>query len=125
MDGVRGDVVLLSPREVELKRLTTIIYALYALGFFTGLTFIAALMMNYMKKADVAGTLFESHFRWQIRSFWFSLLWGMIGLATTVIGIGFLILLANTLWLVYRLAKGWMNLNENKPMVFGKTPVQA
>jgi len=60
------------------KTLTTIIYALYAASYFVGITAIVAIVINYIKKEDVAGTFLESHFRWQIRTFWFGLLWGVL-----------------------------------------------
>jgi uncharacterized membrane protein len=98
------------------KNLTTIIYALYAAAFLFGITAIVAIIMNYIKKDDVAGTWLESHFRWQIRTFWFSLLWGVIGVVTSVILVGWVVLIANGIWIIYRIAKGWLNLNDDKPM---------
>lgn len=98
------------------KQITTIIYALYAASFLVGVTSIAAIIMNYIKRDDVAGTYLESHFRWQIRTFWFSLLWAVIGMVTMLVGIGFIILLADAVWVIYRIVKGWLNLNDNKPM---------
>jgi uncharacterized membrane protein len=98
------------------KEITTIIYALYAASLLFGITALAAIVLNYMKKDDVAGTLYESHFRWQMRTFWFSLLWGVIGVITFIVIIGMFILAADAIWFIYRIAKGWLNLNENKPM---------
>ena len=63
------------------KTLTTVIYALYAASLLVGVTSIIAIVMNYVKKDDVAGTWIESHFRWQIRTFWFGLLWLIIRFA--------------------------------------------
>ncbi len=103
-------------RERSLKTITTIIYALYAAFFLTGITAIVAIIMNYVKKDDVVGTLFESHFRWQIRTFWFGLLWGALGAITVWIVIGGAVLVADGIWIIYRIVKGWMNLCENKPM---------
>lgn len=100
----------------DKKTLTTVIYALYALSFFVGITGIAAIILNYVKRDDVAGTLFESHFRWQMRTFWFGILWGVIGGLTMMVFVGWFILAANSIWIVYRIIKGWLNLNENKPM---------
>lgn len=54
-------------------------YALQAIGFFVGITYIVAIIINYVKRDDVKGTWLESHFRWQMRTFWFSLLWAIIG----------------------------------------------
>jgi len=96
--------------------LTTIIYALYAGSLLTGITGLVAIVMNYVKRGELADTMLQSHFRWQIRTFWFSLLWAAIGVATTVILIGFVILFADTIWYIYRIVKGWINLNDKKPM---------
>ena len=98
------------------RTLTTAIYALYAVSLFVGITSLVAIVLNYIKKDEVAGTLYESHFRWQIRTFWFGLLWAVIGGITFVLVVGMFVLLADLIWFIYRIAKGWLNLNENKPM---------
>lgn len=103
-------------RTRSAKNVTTIIYALYAASFLVGITSIVAIVMNYVKRDDMRGTLFESHFRWQIRTFWFGLLWGVIGLLSMFIMVGFFVLFANAVWIIYRIVKGWLNLNDNKPM---------
>jgi uncharacterized membrane protein len=103
-------------KDSELKQLAVIVYVLQALSFFVGLTLIAGVIVNYVKRDDVAGTLYESHFRWQIRTFWFSLLWGVIGLLLAIVVIGFAILAADAIWLIYRIVKGWIRLSEGKPM---------
>lgn len=100
----------------DAKNLTMIIYALQAASFVVGLTFLVAVVMNYIKIDDVKGTWLASHFRWQIRTFWFGLLWMLIGGLLTMIFIGILILLANAVWIIYRIAKGWIYLADNKPM---------
>ena len=102
----------------SLKDLTQVVYILYALSYFTGITAIVGIIINYVKLDDAAGTWLESHFRWQIRTFWFGLLWAVIGAITAFIVVGFAILFANFCWVVYRIVKGWLNLSENKPMVF-------
>lgn len=100
----------------SLKNLTTAIYALYAASLLIGITAIVAIIMNYVKKEDVVGTLFESHFRWQIRTFWFSLLWGLLGWMLVGVVIGRYVLVAAGVWTIYRIARGWVCLNENRPM---------
>ena len=105
------------------KTLTTVIYALYAATFITGLTGIVAIILNYVKKDDMAGTWLESHFRWQINTFWFGLLWFFIGALTWIIVIGWIILTVNCIWVIYRLVKGWLYLNENKPMYTEPDPM--
>ena len=100
----------------SLKTITTVVYILQALSFFTGITFIAAVVVNYIKKEDVQGTWLESHFLWQIRTFWYGFLWGAIGVALFVFVVGYFILIANTIWLLYRIIKGWLRLSEGKEM---------
>jgi uncharacterized membrane protein len=103
-------------RRAQLKQLTLAVYLLYAAGFFVGLTAIVAIVINYIKRDDVAGTIYASHFTWQIRTFWWSLLWGIVGGITLLIGVGFVVLLADAVWVIYRIVKGVLNLNEDKPM---------
>jgi uncharacterized membrane protein len=111
-----------------------IVYALHAfaiiagvagaatvVGSFVGsLPSIAAVILNYVKRADARGTWVESHYRWQIRTFWFALLWFLVGwaLILTVLGmvVGVPILIALTVWLIYRIARGWLRLIDRKPM---------
>lgn len=111
-----------------------IVYALHAfaivlgivgtatvVGSFIGsLPSIVAVIMNYVKRADARGTWVESHYRWQIRTFWYALLWFVIGwaLILTLVGvvIGGPILIALTVWLVYRIGRGWLRLNDQRPM---------
>ena len=110
---------IIEPNEAQIKSLrslTQVVYILYALSYFTGITAIIGIIINYVKKEDVAGTWLESHFRWQIRTFWFGLLWAVIGAATIVILVGMAILFANFCWIIYRIVKGWLNPNDDKPM---------
>lgn len=106
-----------SSKELEsLKTITTVVYALQALSCLWGVTAIVGVIMNYVKREDAVGTLYQSHFDWQIRTFWWGLLWSVIGVVTLFIVIGIFVLLAAWIWMVYRVVKGWMQLNENKPM---------
>ena len=105
----------------SLKTLTTVVYALYAATFISGITCIIAIVINYVKRDDVRGTWLESHFRWQIRTFWFGMLWTILGALTWILVIGMFVLAVTSVWLIYRIAKGWLNLNDNKPM-YGVTP---
>jgi uncharacterized membrane protein len=102
--------------ERSAKKLAMIIYALYAASFLVGITAIFAIVLNYIKKEDVVGTFLESHFRWQIRTFWFWLLWGALGAITFIIVVGWFVLAADGIWIIYRILKGWLRLSENKPM---------
>ena len=118
----------------SLIRLSHIIYGLHALtvvsglltsafivtAFITGWPSLIAVVLSYLKRGEARGTFLESHFRWQIRTFWFALLWVTIGLlpALTVIGIplAFVVVAIAGLWVLYRVARGWLNLNDRKPM---------
>ena len=71
--------VMSEERLQALKNLTAIVYALQAVGFLFGITWVVAIIVNYVKKEDVQGTRLESHFRWQIRTFWFGLVWAVLG----------------------------------------------
>lgn len=104
------------PDPAALARTATVVYALQAVGIFFGITLIAGVVINYIRREDVRGTWLESHFRWQIRTFWFTLLWAAVGCLTFVLVIGYFVLLATTVWLVYRIAKGWIYLSEKRPM---------
>jgi uncharacterized membrane protein len=102
--------------EQSLKTLATVVYALQALGFLNGITWIVGVIINYVKKDEAAGTWLESHFRWQIRTFWFGLLWGVIGALLFIVVVGWFILIADAIWIIYRIVKGWLYLNDNKPV---------
>jgi uncharacterized membrane protein len=102
--------------EKSLKTLTMVVYALQALGFLNGITWIVAVIINYVKRDEVRGTWLESHFRWQIRTFWWGLLWGVIGTLLLLVLVGWLVLAAVSIWIIYRIVKGWLYLNDNKPI---------
>jgi uncharacterized membrane protein len=104
------------PDEAALKSLTVLVYALQIAGFFVGLTFVAGIIINYVKRRDVEGTWLESHFRWQIRTFWFGLLGCVSGLALLVVLVGIPILMGAAVWVLYRAIKGWIELSEGKPL---------
>ncbi len=102
--------------EHSMKQLTQVVYALQAASFLIGISLIAAVIVNYVKREDVAGTIYESHFTWQIRTFWWSLLWAVIGVLLMIVVVGFAILVADAIWFLYRVIKGWLRLSEGKPM---------
>ena len=98
------------------KDITNLVYLIQAIAVFTALPFLIAVIINYVKKGDVEGSLAESHFRWQIRTFWFSLLWGIIGGILVFVLVGYGILFLNYIWVIYRVIKGWLRLNDNREM---------
>lgn len=98
------------------KSTTTLVYALQAASFLLGITGIIGVIINYVKRKEVKGTWLESHFKWQIRTFWWGLLWAIIGIATFFVYIGFFILMANTVWYIYRFVRGYLRLNDGYEM---------
>jgi uncharacterized membrane protein len=127
------------PVEQSLITYTNIIYAWHAFavvmgvistaatvvgGFVFSLPSIVAVIMNYAKRSQVQGTWLESHFTWQIRTFWFALLWAallavisfplmfiLVGFVTWYVGA-----LALGIWIIYRVARGWLALNDRRPI---------
>jgi uncharacterized membrane protein len=126
---------LVEPNDSVL-RYTHLIYALHAASLVIGIVGAAtvvgaflfgwpsliAVILNYIKRGEVRGTWLESHFRWQIRTFWFGLLWvALCGLFVVMtLGIGIFIawipLGVVGLWFIYRILRGWLNLKDHRPM---------
>ncbi len=102
--------------EKTLRQILTAGYGLQAAALLVGLTCFAAVVLAYLKRGEAAGTWLESHFTWQIRTFWWSLAWTVLGLATLVVLVGFAILLGSAVWYVYRIARGWSELNEGRAL---------
>jgi uncharacterized membrane protein len=105
-----------TPEELEgLKTTTMVVYVLQALSFLWGVTAIVGVVINYIKREDARGTVYESHFDWQIRTFWWGLLWGVIGLLLAIVLVGFVVMFVAWIWMIYRVVKGWLKLTEGKP----------
>ena len=103
-------------RLAELKKFTYSVYILQALSFVLPLTAIVGIIINYVKDNDVRGSWLESHFNWQKATFWYGLLWSVLGVLTTFILIGYLVLFVVMVWLIYRIARGWINLYDGREM---------
>jgi uncharacterized membrane protein len=103
-------------REQGLKTIVTVVYALQALGLLLPvvLPWIVGVVIDYVKREDARGTWLESHFRWQIRTFWWSLLWAVIGGVLLLVLIGWLVLAVAGIWVLYRIVKGWLRLAEQR-----------
>jgi uncharacterized membrane protein len=130
-DNTAGSATTPAPGLVSV---THLVYALHALSLLIGITTAAtiigafvfgvpsiiAVVINYVKRGEARGTLLESHFRWQIRTFWFALLWCVIGgmLFVTFVGIplALAIFFGAGLWAIYRIARGWLALRDRKAM---------
>ena len=99
-----------------LKTVTMVVYALQALSFIWGLPAIVGVIINYIKREDARGTVYESHFDWQIRTFWWGLLWAVLGVLLAVVLVGFVVMFVAWIWMIYRVIKGWLKLIEGKPV---------
>ena len=111
-----------------------VVYALHTLAIIVGvigtatvigsflwsIPSILAVILNYAKRSEAYGTWLESHYRWQIRTFWFALGWFLLGglLFATIIGIviALPIFAVITAWVIYRIARGWLRLRDRLPM---------
>jgi uncharacterized membrane protein len=104
-------------RERSIRTLTHVLYALYAVHWITGgVSGLVAIIIGYLKRPDVASTPYAVHFQWQIRTFWMGLVGYLIGGVLTVVAIGFPILAAVSIWMLYRIVKGWLFIYEDKPL---------
>jgi uncharacterized membrane protein len=126
----------LDPAEPLPSALTVanVVYALHAFAIVVGIAgtatvvgsfvgsvpSIVAVILNYVKRGDARGTWLESHYRWQIRTFWYAIGWVLLAgfLILTLIGIpfAFAILVGVSLWLIYRIVRGWLRLRDRLPM---------
>jgi uncharacterized membrane protein len=124
-----------APRP-SLATLTHVIYGLHAFSlvtgiigaativgaFLTGWPSIIAVILNYVKRSEARGTWLESHFRWQIRTFWFGLLWVGLCILFVIVTFGVGILIAWLplafvgIWFIYRIVRGWLALAERRPL---------
>jgi uncharacterized membrane protein len=100
----------------RLRQLTLVVYILYAVSCLIGVTALVAIIINYIKREDVQGTIYQSHFTWQIRTFWWALGWFVLGALTAMVFVGFLIMAVAAVWTIYRLVKGWLYWNDHKPL---------
>lgn len=103
-------------RLAGLKQITTVVYVLQALSFFFGITAIVGVIINYVKRDDVAGTVYANHFDWQIRTFWWGLVWTVVGALLAIFLVGFVVLFVVWVWAIYRVVKGWLKLADNQPV---------
>ena len=125
-------------REQRLVSWTHVIYGLHALSLVSGILGVAtvvgaflmgwpsiiAVILNYVKRGDVRGSWLESHFRWQIRTFWYDLLWVSLCVLFVILTLGIGIIIAwlplgiVSIWFIYRIGRGWIALN-NRRLMYG------
>jgi uncharacterized membrane protein len=130
------DVTTTNQPSGSLYNWTQLIYALHAFSlltgivgtativgaFLTGWPSIIAVILNYVKRSEVRGTWLDSHFSWQIRTFWYGLLWvgACVAFIVLTFGIGILVawipLAIVTMWFIYRVVRGWLRLRDGRAM---------
>ncbi|MFO1299224.1 MAG: hypothetical protein U1F17_02315 [Burkholderiaceae bacterium] len=102
-------------RRESLRKYAMLGYAMHLLGLISIIGFVVGLIIAYIKRDDARGTVYESHFRWQTRSFWWALLWFVLLLVPTMLTIGFVpFFVIAQIWFAYRMIKGWMRLNDGR-----------
>ena len=137
MADITVDRAVAPPRQ-NLVKLTHFMYALHAFSalmgiltpalivtsFLSGWPSIIAVIINYVKRDEVRGTWLDSHFAWQLRTFWYSLLWLFVIFLLFITLVGIIIAipvgLGVGIWIVYRLVRGWMTLSQGKPIQLKK-----
>jgi uncharacterized membrane protein len=108
------------------RNITLAVYILQSLFFLGCIPPIIGVIINHVKLEDVQHTWLASHFRWQIRSFWFGIVWLFFGsILVFVFGIGILVLWANFIWFIYRIVKGFLRFLDGKPMYVPVSPMTA
>ncbi len=142
VESSNASVTVSGQPDASLISYTHVIYALHSLSVLIGLTStvtivgsfifgvpsIIAVIMNYARQSDARGTFLESHFSWQIRTFWFALLWVLVILAISlplmliIIGVftlsaGFVLL---GIWVIYRIIRGWLALGDRRPVTVNR-----
>ena len=135
MEPGKNSTAMVEP-DPSVVTMAHVVYGLHALSlligifgavtiigaFVFGIPSIVAVILNYVHQPKALGTYVASHFRWQIRSFWFALLWVLLAvvLLITIVGIplAWLMFIGAGIWVIYRVARGWLTLHEHKPIVF-------
>ena len=137
----RADYAISDKEQRSLITYNHITYLLYIISYLTaGLLWIVPIAMNYGKRHDADGTWLATHFDWQIKTFWYSIVWFAIGLVITLVsvgslgisvmadsnnlaigsvlftGLGILIIVFTIIWHLYRIARGWIALSDQRPV---------
>jgi uncharacterized membrane protein len=135
-NAASSPIVVDARPSASLVSWTQVIYALHAVSLVTGILgaasvvgafligwpSIIAVVLNYVKRGEARGTWLDSHFRWQLRTFWYGLLWAVLCLALVVLTLGIALVVVwlplgvLTLWFIYRIARGWSALSSSEPM---------
>lgn len=133
--------VIIPPEQKSLVLVNHVTYALYLISYFTaGLLWIVPIIINYLKRSEARGTWLESHFTWQIKTFWYSIIWVVLGIILITVALGgvglsvwydsslvvgsslwllaagVLIVVFTILWHLYRVVRGWIALADKRSL---------
>lgn len=133
--------VIIPPEQKSLVLVNHVTYALYLISYFTaGLLWIVPIIINYLKRSEARGTWLESHFAWQIKTFWYSIIWVVLGIILITVALGgvglsvwydsslvvgsslwllaagVLIVVFTILWHLYRVVRGWIALADKRSL---------
>jgi uncharacterized membrane protein len=103
------------PQAVSNTTLAMIVYVLYFVGYFVGLTALVGVIIAHVQ-ADAADPVLQSHYRFQIRTFWISVLYAVVGVVLLFFFVGIAVLFWAFIWSLVRNIKGVLALNENRPI---------
>jgi uncharacterized membrane protein len=110
-------------KGLSMRTVTHIIYGLFSLGLisagFLGVATLAAIVLAYLKRSDAVGTVYAGHFDWVIKTFWWGLLWMALSAVALFIFIGWITGLIALVWIIYRIARGWLALLAGHAPVAG------
>lgn len=117
------DQNLPEPSGLKQKQIVHIIYGLFALGLISAgilsVAIIAAIVLCYLKRPEMIGTVYSSHIDWVVKTFWWGLLWLILSTIAALFFVGYVTGILALVWIVYRIAKGWLALFANETPVPG------
>jgi uncharacterized membrane protein len=103
-------------REETARNIAVIVHACYAAAMLVGVTSIVGVVVAYIKRADVAGTIYESHLEYAIRTFWIGLAMGVVGLILTFVLVGIVVLIFTGIWYIIRIVRAFLAWADQKPI---------
>lgn len=105
-----------APQPDNLRTVSMVVYGLYIASLVVGITLLVGVIMAYIKRDDMRGTLYYDHMQYLIKTFWYSLLGFFIGMITMAVAVGGIVLIAVSVWFIYRVVAGFIKLYDGKPV---------
>lgn len=105
-----------APAPENLRTTAIVVYALYIASLIVGITLVVGVIMAYIKRNDMGGTIYYNHMQYLIKTFWYSLLGFVIGWLAFALAVGGIILVLVSVWFIYRVVAGFIKLYDGKPV---------